>query len=190
MTYIARALLLGTLLTAGCGKDKAADNGKTAGSGPAPTAEKEKAAPDLASSPEPAGVTWKKLEQPFGTIDAPADYQLVENQLESKDGTVIMLQAQDGITPDQLDEYMASYDEVQKRDAPKYGGASTTKGTLGGAVAARVDATFDNGTAFVTRDFVVFTKGKVVMLSARTPKTNAAALPGIIDHVARSFVAK
>ena len=44
-----------------------------------------------------------------------------------------------------------------------------------------------DGTKFVTRDFLIFAKGKVVLLSARTPATNAAALPGLIDHVARSL---
>lgn len=182
MTFSRHGLVIWVALSLAACKGKTEDKP----SGTASTSAPAKAS--LATAGEPSGVTWKKITQPFGTIEAPDGYELVDNQLEGKDGTVIMLQSQDGIAPEQIDDYLASYDEVQKRDAPKYAGVSTTKGTLGGAVAARVEGTFDNGTAFVTRDFLVFTKGKVVLLGSRTPKANAAALPGVIDHVARSLV--
>lgn len=172
-------LAVAVALLVGCNKSEPPAGGKT-----------EAPAVNLAVSGEPTGVTWKKVEQPFGTIEAPDSYKLEDGQLEGSDGTVIMLQAQDGVPPSLLDQYVSSYDEVQKRDAPKYAGTATTKGQVGGNPAVRVEGTFDNGTAFVTRDYLVFVKNKVVALSARTPKPNAPALPGIVDHVARSLVVK
>lgn len=179
-----------------CGGKKDAPSGAAPGTG-APTAGTatqpgKPAAKELADAAEPTGVTWKRLEQPFGSVEVPAGagWEVVDNQVEGADGTVIMLQAQDGIGPELLDDYLASYDDVQKRDAPKYAGKGSTKGAVGGAVAARVEGSFDNGTKFVTRDYLIFTKGKVVVLGARTPEPNAAALPGLIDHVARSLQVK
>ena len=55
--------------------------------------------------------------------------------------------------------------------------------------AVRVEGTFDNGTRFVTRDYLLFTKGQVVLLSARSPEPGAA-LAGVIDHMARSAKVK
>jgi hypothetical protein len=150
------------------------------------------AAKELADAAEPAGITWQRAAQPFGSVELPTGptWNITDGQLEGKDGTVVMMQAQVGITPDQLDEYLASYEDVQKRDAPKYAGKPSTKGTVGGAPAVRVEGTFDNGTKFVTRDYLIFTDGKVVALSGRTPEANAAMLPGVIDHIARSLQAK
>lgn len=187
------ALASSLVLVAACGKKEEAAAGKPGAADKAGTAGKAAApAKDLADAAEPAGVTWTRVEQPFGSLELPSGkgWEIVENQLQGDDGTVIMMQSQDGIDADVMSEYLASYDDVQKRDAPKYAGKGSTKGTLAGAPAARVEGTFDNGTAFVTRDYLVFTKQKVVMISARTPATNAAALPGLVDHAARSLQIK
>lgn len=189
---LATFVLTLAVATAGCGgkKDPANDPpATTKATAPAPA---KAAAAELATAAEPPGIAWKVVEQPFGSVELPTGegWEMVEGQLEGKDGTVVMLQAQDGITPDQLDEYLASYDEVQRRDAPKYLGKPATKGAVGGAPAARVEGTFDNGTRFVTRDYLIFAKGKVVLLSARVPEAGAAGLAGVIDHVARSATIK
>jgi hypothetical protein len=130
---------------------------------------------------------------PFGSVELPTGegWSLPDaTQAEGPDGLVIMMQAQDGITPDQVDDYLASYNDVQKRDAPKYAGKTERKGTVAGQPSARVEGTFDNGTKFITRDFLVFTKGKVVMLGARIPEEHAAKLAPVIDHVTRSLQVK
>lgn len=188
------AIALGASLFIACGKKEEATKAGP-GSGPVAAGDpagKKAAAKELADSAEPAAITWKRIDQPFGSLELPAGagWEIVENQLQGDDGTVIMMQSQDGIEPDVMDEYLASYDDVQKRDAPKYAGKGTTRGAVNGAVAARVEGTFDNGTAFVTRDYLVFAKGKVVMIGSRTPTSNAAALPGIVDHAARSLQVK
>lgn len=191
MKHVAFALIVG-IAAAGCGgkKDPANDppaSGKTTAPPPG-----KAAAAELATAAEPAGITWKAVPQPFGSVELPSGdgWEIVEGQLEGKDGTVVMMQSQDGITPDQLDDYLASYDEVQRRDAPKYAGKPATKGAVGGAPAVRVEGSFDNGTRFVTRDYLIFAKGKVVMLSARAPEAGASGLAGVIDHVARSATIK
>jgi hypothetical protein len=148
---------------------------------------------ELADAAEPAGLTWKRTDVPFGSLELPSGegWSLPDaTQAEGPDGVVIMLQAQDGIEPDQVDDYLSSYDDVQKRDAPKYARKDQSKGSVAGKPAARVEGTFNNGTAFVTRDFLIFSKGKVVMLGSRIPAEHAAKLPGLIDHVARSLQVK
>lgn len=180
MTYVLVALAI----AGGCGKKS---DDKKAG-----TAAGEPATKQLADQADPPGVTFARVERPFGSLELPggADWQMVENQYEGKDGTVVMLQAQDGIAPDQIDDYLASYNDVQKRDAPKWAAGPVTKGAVNGQPAARVEGAFDNGTKFVTRDYLVFTKGKVVMIGARTPAANPGKLAGIVDHAARSLQAR
>ena len=127
----------------------------------------------------PDGVTFKKLDLAFASLQIPdgEGWTLLQqgsaSQIEGADGTVIMLQAQDGISPEQRDEYLASYHDVQLRDAPKYERVKQDSGEILGAPAARVEGKFDNGTAFVTRDYLIFSKGKVVLLGevARRPPT-------------------
>lgn len=191
LRIVAVSLLAGAACDKSENKDTKAEAGDAAPAGDAPPT--ESAQPnELAEATDPAGATWKRIEQPFGSFEIPAQegWTVTDNQVEGPDGTVIMSQSQDGITPDLIDDYLTSYDEVQKRDAPNYAEKNRAKGTVGGAVAARVEGTFDNGTKFVTRDFLVFTQGKVVLLSARTPETHAAALPAVIDHAARTLEVK
>jgi hypothetical protein len=197
------ALLSALLVTAACKKKEAeVPAGGSAAAGSAAAAEGSAAAAgsaapaagkELADAAAPAGLTWKRSDVPFGSIEVPQGdgWSMPDvTQIEGPDGVVIMLQAQDGISPDQTDEYLASYNDVQKRDAPKYAGKGETKGTVAGQPAVRVEGAFDNGTRFVTRDYLIFTKGKVVVLGSRIPEEHAAKLPGVIDHLARSLQAK
>lgn len=148
---------------------------------------------DLANAPELEGVTWKRIEVPFGSLELPQDpgWGLVgASEVHGPDGIVIVMQAQDKVAPDRFDKYLTAFVAVQKRDAPKYELTAQTKGTVNGELAARVEGTFDNGTRFVTRDFVIFTKGKVVLVGARMPEATAAKLPSLVGHVARSLQVK
>lgn len=188
------ALSIAAVVACGGKKD---DKGSGGGGAPAAGGEEKalKGGPtkrtELASTAEPAGLTWKVLEQPWGSVEIPdgAGWEMVEGQLQGSDGTVVMFQAQDDIPPDAMDDYVRSYDDVQKRDAPKYAGKGDTRGAVGGAPAVRVEGTFDNGTRFVTRDYLLFTQGKVVLLSSRAPEPGAA-LAGVIDHIVRSAKVK
>lgn len=176
----------------GSERKPAATGGEGATSGGKPAHDRP-AGVELATSAELPGIEWKATELPFdATLDLPIgrDWALNDNQLEGKDGTVVMLQVQDGVSADQLDEYLASYEQVQQRDAPNYVGKPSTKGVVNGLRAVRVEGAFDNGTKFVTRDYLLFTGDRVLALSARAPADSATNLPGLIDHIARSARSK
>ena len=194
MNPILRSALVACLALAAC---KGGDKPAPASSSENPASPGAKAAPAgvdlLAGAKVPDGTTLTARPVPFGTLSLPTGkgWETSDGtplQVESEDGTVLMLQGQDGIEPSQLDEYLASYDEVQKRDAPKYAEVARTKGTVAGEAAARVEGTFDNGTKFKTRDYVVITrKGKVAMIMGRAPVGAAAdRLPGLVDAIAAS----
>ena len=194
MTTILRSLLVGSLLLTACkGGDKAGDKSAPAAT---PASSSEKSGADLTGGAKaPAGITLTPTPVPFGTASLPtSDGWAVPKdaqpmQVEGKDGTVIMFQSQDGIQPDQLDDYLHDYNDVQKRDAPKYAETGHTKGTVAGATAARVEGTFDNGTKFKTRDYIVITKsGKLAAISGRAPVGPAAdQLPALVDAIAASI---
>lgn len=168
--------------------EKVEDKGDKGGDKPAG----DKAGKELADAAEPADAKWTRTDMPFGSVELPSTegWKVVDGQAEGPNGEVIMMQSQDGISPDQVDDYLASYNDVQLRDAPKYARKAETKGTVGGQPGARVEGAFDNGTKFATRDFLVFSKGKVVLLGARIPEEHAAKLAPVIDHVARSLQTK
>lgn len=184
MAMLTAALMLGA---AAC-KKKSEQAGAGSGSGSAAAD-----AGNLAVGPEPEGLSWKRIEVPFGSLELPqnAGWGLVgSSEIHGPDGVVIVMQAQDEVGPERFDKYRTAFIAVQKRDAPKYEVKSSLRGTVNGELAARVDGTFDNGTRFITRDFLVFTKGKVVLVGARIPEPHAATLPALIDYVARSLQVK
>jgi hypothetical protein len=185
------AALLAVLIAAaaGCGekKDASGQSGEAAGSGGAQLLAADARAPD--------GVAFKKLDLPFGAIQVPEGegWSVAEGaaaQVQHEDGTVIMLQAQDGISPDQRDDYLASYHDVQTRDAPRYERVAQETGDVAGAPGARVEGKFDNGTKFVTRDYLVFKGGKVVIVGGRTPAASSSALAALVDHMTASLTVK
>jgi hypothetical protein len=183
-TFVMMFALAGSLAVSGC-KGKAKDDGGAANAKPTTAAAgtKETALVPGGVKP-PDGITFKKLKRPFGTIEMPdgGGWTLGEHEVTGPDGTVIMMQGQDGITPAQRDEYLASYNDVQNSSAPKYQRIKQELGVIGSAAAARVEGTFDNGTKFVTRDYLVFDKGGVINIAARTPEPNAAKLGPIVDY--------
>ncbi|HKE19206.1 MAG TPA: hypothetical protein VKB80_30230 [Kofleriaceae bacterium] len=176
------ALLLVLLFAAaGCGEKK---KGSPSGSGGAQLLSVD--------AKGPPGVAFKVADLPFGTIEIPDGngWSLEQRgpiEVNGPDGTVVMLQAQDGITVEQRDDYLASYNDVQVRDAPKYQRVAQDVGDVAGAPGARVEGKFDNGTAFVTRDYLLFKGGKVVIVGGRTPAPGAAQLAPLVDHMAASL---
>lgn len=102
----------------------------------------------------------------------------------------ILLQHQSGIEPDQLGEFIDLVRDSNKRDAPKYSDQPPAKGSLAGHPAARIDGEFDNGTAYVTRDYLVISPKGASSVMTRGPKTDAARVQAIADHVAATFAAQ
>ncbi len=190
---IAHALIAVALVGGACKGDQPAGSGAAHGGSATETGGASKQPDELITGDAkgPDGVAWKRVETPFGTAELPdgGGWSLHTDtpmQVQHEDGTVIMLQAQGGIDPDQLAEYLTSYDEVQRRDAPKYAKGKETIGSLKGNTAARVESTFDNGTKFETRDYVIITPTrKVAGISGRAPTTvPAARLAALVDHIA------
>lgn len=135
----------------------------------------------------PAGVTFQRIERPFGSLEVPAGagWKLAADQVTAPDQTSITIYTAN-ITPERLDELLDSYIEQQRHELPKYARTGHRKGTIGGDIAVRIEGSFDGGTKFITRDYLRFKFGKVVSISSRTPATNAAALPAIVDYVVAS----
>lgn len=186
---LARSLILAlataALLGGGAACKKKSGEGEGSGSA-AKLDEKE-----LARAEDPAGLTWKRLDVPFGSVELPVDagWNLVGTDVQGPDGIVMVLQSQP-MAAVKMDRFLTAYLAMQKRDGANYVNTALVKGTVAGEPAARVEGTIDNGTKFVTRDYLVFTKDKVVVIGARIPEANAAKLPPLLDHVVRTLQAK
>jgi hypothetical protein len=50
-----------------------------------------------------------------------------------------------------------------------------------------VDGEFDNGTAYATREYVLFVKGAALALMVRGPVARTADVQSIADHMAMSY---
>lgn len=109
-----------------------------------------------------------------------------ENYSKALDMTVIM-QSQSGDLTEQINDYVDSYIDVNKRDAPKYEVTGKAQGEIKGVKCVRVDGKFDNGTAYVTRDYLFFTKAKVGVLMCRVAKANESKLNAYVDYIASSY---
>jgi hypothetical protein len=146
----------------------------------------------LASAAEPQGVTWKRIELPFGSLELPVDagWNLVGGgEVQGPDGMVVVMQSQDWAV-EKMDKFLTAFAEMQVKQSPKYEGKTTERGKVAGAPAARIEGAFDNGTRFATRDYLVFAKGKVIVVGARIPAEHAERLAGIVDHAVRTLQVK
>jgi hypothetical protein len=181
--------LLFVALTAGCKKGP----GK---SGEAPATAKAPAASSLIAGPAaaPAGITLTKVTLAgIGALDLPggdgwerSDGPPVEVSHEATNFTV-MAQYQEDIPPDAIAEYTKAFIKANTRDAPKYKVTHQTEGSVPGGPAARVDGAFDNGTAFATRDYLVFTRKGVAALMVRGPLAEVAKVNALADAIANSY---
>jgi hypothetical protein len=102
-------------------------------------------------------------------------------------GVTVMVQTQPGVDPDARDENVQSFIGVNERDASNYHARPRVTGSVAGRPAARVDGEFNNGTAYVTRDYVVFARGQAIALMARAPAPNAAFVRVLIDRIAATL---
>lgn len=139
--------------------------------------------------------TWTENREVGVTVSVPSGEDWTAEQTGStvsihseKLDVTIMLQHQAGIESDRLDEFLTAIVDSNKRDAPKYSVRPIEKGSLAGHPGARFDGEFDNGKAYATRDYVVMGPRGATALMVRGPKTDAARVQAIADHVAASFV--
>lgn len=187
------SLLMSALMMTGAAckkkREQAEDVAATTGSASPAAKVDEK---ELARAEDPAGVTWKRLDVPFGSVELPVDpgWNLVNADVQGPDGIVMVLQAQNADAVKQ-DRFLTAYLAMQKRDGANYVNTAMIKGSVNREPAARIEGTIDsNGTKFVTRDYLVFTKGKMVVIGARIPEAAAAKLPALLDHVVRTLQTK
>jgi hypothetical protein len=152
-----------------------------------------KAEPPLISgaAPGPTGFQWQRTDASgVGSVEVPTGEGWTQEGTEAhseKLGITAMVQVQPAVPPEARSEYLSSLIDVNKRDAPKYEVTGKAEGAVAQTVAGRVDGKFDNGTAYATRDYVLFAKGSAVALMVRGPVAKAADVQAIADHMAVSL---
>jgi hypothetical protein len=143
------------------------------------------------AAPGPAGYQWQRTDVAgLGSIETPTGEGWVKEGDQAQNeklGFTTMLQTQAAVPAEARTQFISSLIDVNKRDAPKYEVAAKAEGSVGQNVAGRVDGKFDNGTAYATRDYVLFVKGSVLALMVRGPLAMAADVQAIADHMAASF---
>ena len=139
----------------------------------------------------PDGVSFERQNfEGIGTIELPAGSDWVKDgntiRNEKWDCTIVT-QSHSGDMLGIEKDYLDSYNDVNKRDAPKWNRGKEELGTIEGISVARVEGNFNNGTAYATRDYIFFTKNKVAMIQCRIAETNKNNLADLIDYIAASY---
>ncbi|MGE0550392.1 MAG: hypothetical protein AB7O24_04615 [Kofleriaceae bacterium] len=140
----------------------------------------------------PVGTTFKKYERAFATVELPdgGGWKVGADQVSAPDGTVIAWHVDVGVDPLTRGDYLAAYEQHNKKRLPNYKLESYNVGVVRSMTTARVEGTFDNGAASITRDYLVFDPEGVITIAARTPKANADKLEPIVDYVVSTVRAK
>ena len=179
-------VLVGGFALLGCNKKSDAAGGETA-------TETATAEPVLveASAPGPSGYQWERVPQGgLGSVELPKGegWRKDGNELSNEALNItVMIQQQAGVDASARSEYLQSFIDVNKRDAPKYELAERKEGQVKGHASGRVDGKFDNGTAYSTRDYVMFVKNAVLSVMVRGPVAREAEIRSLADHVAASY---
>ncbi|MBN1606259.1 MAG: hypothetical protein JW940_06475 [Polyangiaceae bacterium] len=143
------------------------------------------------AAPGPAGFQWQRTDASgAGSVEMPTGEGWTKEGSEAhneKLDITAMVQVQPAVPPEARSQYLSSLIDVNKRDAPKYEVTGKAEGAVAKTVAGRVDGKFDNGTAYATRDYVLFAKGSAVALMVRGPVAKAADVQAVADHMAVSF---
>lgn len=145
--------------------------------------------PLITSVPKPNGVTFEssdfggmgKAEFPKGN-----DWQKMGNEYyNEKLDMTILVQSQQGFDIHrQISSFTDSYIEINKKDAPKYEVIKNEEGSVNSIKTVRIDGKFNNGTSYVTRDYLFFTENRVVILMSRIAEKNSKELNPLIDYIA------
>jgi hypothetical protein len=155
------------------------------------TAAKTEPALIAGAAPGPAGFQWQRTDvSGAGSVEVPTGEGWTKEGTEvhsEKLGITAMVQVQPAVPPEARGQYLSSLVDVNKRDAPKYEVTAQAEGAVAQIVAGRVDGKFDNGTAYATRDYVLFAKGSAVAVMVRGPVAKVADVQAVADHMAVSF---
>ena len=123
----------------------------------------------------PKGVDWEKTESGYLTLH------------HKKDDITILIQVQGGADASMRDATTDMLISLNKRDAPKYEVIEQPKGSVQTFLASRIDGKFDNGTKYMTRDYVIFVKDNAVALMARAPEGKKDQLYALVDYIASTI---
>lgn len=179
--------LIAGLSFAGCKKSTSADAAQT-------TAASAAAEAALIAVPAagPAGFRWERITVGSGSVEVPAGegWKKAYNPFQvHHDGLnfTLMIQQQAGIPSGARSDYLKSFIDVNARDAPKYTVTAQKEGLVAGNGAGVVDGKFDDGTAYTTRDYVLFVNGAAIAVMVRGPAPAEADVRSLADHVAASY---
>lgn len=159
------------------------------------TTEKEATGKSLVDAPSaPSGVIFAPQDfEGMGTMQLPSGTDWEQDGKsrynEKLDMTVITNVQNEGMT-DVREEYVQSYIDNNHRDAPNFKLSNREAGTINNVAANRVTGSFNNGTEYVTRDYLFFTNDKSGILQVRIAKKNEDKLQPITDYMAASFTKK
>ncbi|MGE0788056.1 MAG: hypothetical protein AB7S26_20460 [Sandaracinaceae bacterium] len=177
----------------GCGGEDAADPPASPAAPATPTAPTAPTEPALLGDdvPTPAGLTLAPVTLSGVTLRAPSGEgwtsepnPMGSSYYEEASDTTVMIQIQSGVPALARGPYVEGMVGANERDAPGYAVTGRADGSIAGVPAARIDGTFDNGTAYATRDYVVFTGGNAVAIMARAPTAGADTMHAVVDAVA------
>jgi hypothetical protein len=153
--------------------------------------------PELIPVAPPAleGYRWHRVppQAGLGSVELPdgegwargidEGLELINHKLD----ITVMINTQPDVGPDSRTEYMEAFTLTNKRDAPKYEVLGRHDGLVKRLPAGRLDGRFDNGTAYVTRDYVLFVKKGAFLVMVRGPVGIATHVHHLADRIAQSF---
>lgn len=138
----------------------------------------------------PEGISFQR--KTFGKVSfempTGADWEVDGKQIyNNKTGMVIQVQNQPDGFQDQQEDFAASYNDNNTRDAKGWKLSKQEFGTIKKLPAAASAGTFNNGTAFVVRDFIFFGDTYTSLLQVRVPEKDKELLVPMADYIAHTY---
>ena len=189
MKILFMSVVVSSALVACKGKSEAP--AATGSSTATPASEKAAPAAVVAMPDSKLVSTWATAKLAYGSFKRPAGagwtWEDSNASNEQADITMMFQKLADGDFRDQLKELQQHLDEANQRDAPKFVKGEQAQLTIAGQTAMRSDATFDNGSKFATRDYIVVTAEGTVAVMTRGPLADKAVVYQLADYVASTY---
>jgi len=147
--------------------------------------------PLVTTAAGPPGYSWQRATiANVGSYDLPSGGKWQKDGLGASNGELdvtISVQMQGGVEDSDRAVFMKGLVDANKRDAPKYEILGQQNGQVNKIAAGRVDGKFDNGTAYATRDYVLFNNHVALAMMVRGPIAKQQDVQAIADHLAVSL---
>ena len=135
--------------------------------------------------------SWEAAKLEYGSFKRPAGpgwtWEAFTANNDQANITMTFQKLADGDFRDQLKDLQQHLDEANQRDAPKFVKGEQAKLTIAGQTVLRSDATFDNGSKFATRDYIVVTDKGTVTVMTRGPLADKVTVYQLADYVVATF---